>query len=502
MIRQLKVITTALLLSLPILGHARIVHIIHTNDLHSYFKGYYNGTGGYARVLTKIKELKAESAAQGVEVLHLDGGDWGEGTSFFLSDKGAASIQALGMMGVEVAVIGNHDHMMGGNILGQQIRRANVATKFISANIVKTPSMNLGELVTPYVDITKAEIPIRVIGLSTAQAHYQYQMFPGYILPPTQVGARESAKARKAGKKLIIALTHIGVSADEKLVRGSREIDVVVGGHSHTRLDQVRWAKNLKGKMVPIVQAASHGLVVGSLTLDVKDDGNVEVVNYKLHDVSAPMREDAKMAAHVLNAADDRNQYFGGRWNDIIGETQIPLSGHVNGRAVLKETCWGKHMAKMSKEVADADVGVHLASFEGMYMPPGTITFGDMVDNFPHFRKYGDPGWQISTILVRGIILKPIMLGIYQLRNQLGVNFNGLSYNVAGDKAVDFKVNGYSINNKALYRVAFPAEIGYALKLTLPWVTARLFPSLRNTGKYYWTSMEEYIKVNSPITCF
>ncbi len=93
MIRQLKVLTTALLLALPLLGHSRLIHIIHTNDLHSYFKGYYDGRGGYARVVTKINELRAQSATEGIEVLQLDGGDWGEGTSFFLSERGSASIE-------------------------------------------------------------------------------------------------------------------------------------------------------------------------------------------------------------------------------------------------------------------------------------------------------------------------------------------------------------------------------------------------------------------------
>ena len=60
-------------------SQARLLQIIHTNDLHSYFTGNAKGAGGYARVLTKIKELKAQAAIKGIEILQVDAGDWGEG---------------------------------------------------------------------------------------------------------------------------------------------------------------------------------------------------------------------------------------------------------------------------------------------------------------------------------------------------------------------------------------------------------------------------------------
>jgi 2',3'-cyclic-nucleotide 2'-phosphodiesterase (5'-nucleotidase family) len=501
MIHQFKFLIFILTFILPLTGHTRLLHIIHTNDLHSYFKGYHDGKGGYARLKTKIQELRDESEQQGVEVLQLDAGDWGEGTSFFMSDEGAASVKALELLGVDVAVIGNHDHMMGGNILGQQIRRADVDTQFVSANIVQTPQMNLGDLIPPYVDMEKADISIRVVGLSTSSIHFQYQIFPGRILSPIRVGRVQARRAKDAGKELVIALTHIGQSQDVALARISPNIDLIVGGHSHDRLEKVRWVRNWRRGWTPIVQAGSHGLVVGSLLLDVKDNGAVEVVNYKLHEIKAPLPEESNMANFVMKAAEDRNQYFGGRWDEIIGETLVPLTGYVNGRPVLRESCWGRHMAKMSREVVHADVGVHLSAFEGVYIPPGPVTFGAMVDNYPHFRKYGDPGWEISTVRVTGSVLRPLMRGIYSLRNRLGVNFSGLSYKADGDKLLSFEIEGKSVDDKAMYTLAFPSEVGLALKISLPRTTSRLLPSLRNSGKFFWPSMEHYIRENSPIRC-
>ena len=492
-------------------AEAKLLQIIHTNDLHSYFKGYKDGRGGYAKLKVKIDELRARAQSQGIEVLQLDGGDFGEGTSFFMSREGSASIEALGMLGTDIAVIGNHDHMLGGKILSEQIKKANVPTRFISANLVQTPEMNLGNLVTPVADISKAGISIRVIGLSTAEAHFQYPLLPGFILPAVPVGVALADVARKNGKELVIALTHIGQKSDINLAKKSSEIDLIVGGHSHTRLEEVLYVKNKKNKNIPIVQAGSHGLVVGSLLIDLKDDGSLEIVDYKLHEILPPMEEDQKMAHFVTEATHDRNQYFGGRWDEIIGETLIPLSGYKNGMNPTKASCWGEHMAKMSQEASGADLAIHLAQFEGLALEPGQVTFGDMIENFPHFRNYGDPGWEISTIQVSGKALKIILKAVINLQD-LGVNFYGMHYRAfkipsfipfIGSKqyAYGLRVNGKKINNKTQYTVAFPSEIGHALKLTLPKAARKHIPELKNTGEYYWHVMEEYLKTNSPIQC-
>lgn len=492
-------------------AEAKLLQIIHTNDLHSYFKGYKDGRGGYAKLKVKISELRADAKNRGIEVLQLDGGDFGEGTSFFMSKEGSASVEALGMLGTEISVIGNHDHMLGGKILSDQIKKANVSTKFLSANLVQTPEMNLSGVVTPYADIKKAGIAIRVIGLSTAEAHFQYPLLPGFILPAVPVGVSLSDEARKAGKELVIALTHIGKKSDIDLAKKSTEIDLIVGGHSHSRLEEVLYVKNKKNKDVPIVQAGAHGLVVGSLLIDVKEDGSLEVINYKLHEILPPMEEDQQMVEFVTEAAHDRNQYFGGRWEEIIGETLIPLSGYKNGINPTTASCWGEHMAKMSQEASQADLAIHLAQFEGLGLAPGQITFGDMIENFPHFRNYGDPGWEISTVSVSGKALKIILKAVINLK-EMGVNFYGMHYRVfkipnfipfIGSKeyAYGLRVNGKKIDNKARYTVAFPSEIGHALKLTLPKAAQKVIPELKNTGHYYWHVMEDYIKENSPIQC-
>lgn len=500
------------LAAIPFTSHARLLQIIHTNDLHSYFVGYENGTGGYARLVTKIKELRENAKSKGVDVLQLDGGDFGEGTSFFLSDQGHASFKALGMMGVDVAVIGNHDHMEGGKVLGEQIRKANVNTKFLAANMVTTQDMELGGLVKGSLDLEKGGIKIRVIGLTTSEVHFQHQIKPGFILPPIPVADIESKAARKAGRELVIALTHIGKSTDVKLAKGTSEVDLIVGGHSHDRIEDVLYVKNKNKKDIPIVQAGAHALTVGDLLIDYKDDGSVEIVNYKLHEIKMPQAEDQEMASLVSEAAQNRNQYFGNRWDEVIGDSTVALAGSLAGKAVLQGTCWGRHMGRMTRDASESDIGIHLALFEGVYKSPGPITYGDLIDNFPHVRKFGDPGWSISTVSVKGSILKTL-LGIFiNLRDIVGIQFYGAQYKsivipdfipYLGGRIFPFgyKINGEKIDKDRMYKISFPTEVGYALKTLMPKIAQKLFPDLTDTGKYYWPVMEEYVKQNSPISC-
>ncbi len=503
---------SCMLLPFPFHAQAKLIQIIHTNDLHSYFEGYKDGRGGYARLKNKIDELRQEAASQGIEILQLDAGDFGEGTAFFLTDRGANSMKALGILGIDAAVVGNHDHMMGGKILGEQIRRANIKTKIISANLIATPQMELGNLVKPYSDFIKSGIPLRVIGLSTAEPHYQYPLIPGFIRPPVTVGDKAATDAKLAGKKLVIALTHIGQSMDIKLARGTSDIDIIIGGHSHTRMDKVMWIKNKKNRQVPIVQASAHGLVVGTLLIDVDEEGTVKVIKYKLHDIKAPMSEDPVMAQLVDHAVDARNAYFNGRWDEIIGETIIPFSGVKDAKQEIKESCWGDHMARMSRDATAADMGIHIANFQGTYVSPGPVTLGNMVDNFPHIRNYGENGWEISTINVSGKSLTTLIRAFANIRSKLGINFHGMSYSQVylpkkvpeiGGRiwAFNIKVNGRSIRDDQRYTIAFPAEIAHAVKVSIPIATQVLFPGLANSGKFYWDVMEAYIKKNSPIRC-
>lgn len=474
---------------LPSITEARQIQIIHTNDLHSYFTGYSSSVGGYARVMTKIKELRANAEAKGIEVLQVDAGDWGDGTSFFLADQGADSIRALEMLGTEVSTIGNHDHLSGGKVLADQIRKANVKTKFVAANLTTTPEMELDGLLQPYVDLERGNIKIRIIGLMTSSNYFEYAMKPGNISYSVPVGDKEAQKAKSEGRELVIALTHIGLVEDKQLALNSSSIDLIIGGHSHTKLEDVVWQTNQEKKKVPIVQAWAHGLSVGSLLLDVSDEGEVKVVEYKLHEIVAPIENDPAMVAFVEESAKRRNQQFGFNWDEIIGQTETSMTGSRDGYPTWKRTCWGNHVARAMRKAVGAQVGLSISGLGGVYKPAGPVTFGDIVDNFPHIHQPGDQGWEIATVYMQGWKLKPFMK--YLTSQGYPVDFSGIGYLTEDTIEVD---------EKATYRIAFPAEIARAVNGSLTQYRQYLL-GLKYTKKYLWPVLTDYVKTNSPIKC-
>ncbi len=484
----MKNILILLFVILSFSAEARLVQIIHTNDLHSHFPSYLNNTGGYARAMTKIKELRNAANDKGIEVLQLDAGDWGDGTSFYLADNGADSIRALALLGTEITTIGNHDHILGGKVLSEQIKRANVFTKFVAANIVTTPEMELDEVLTSHVDLEKTGIKIRVIGLTTSDNFFEYSIRPGEITSPVTVGEKEAKAAKDAGKELVIALTHIGLWQDKELARNSSSIDLIVGGHSHTKLSQVEWVTNKLGKRVPIVQAWAHGLGVGSLLLDISDNGQMKVVEYQLHEIASPITPDPEMEAFIAASAQRRNNLFSTPWDEVIGHTHTPIRGYRNGMPGWGKSCWGRHVASAIRKASGASVGINVSGFLGIGKAPGPVTFGDIVDNMPHIRKHGDQGWEIATIFMSGWRLRILMA--WATRRGYSVDFSGFGY-FAENEVID---------PKATYRIAFPAEMAVAIKGSLPEYRHYL-RGLKFTGLYYWPVMSEYIKTNSPISC-
>jgi 2',3'-cyclic-nucleotide 2'-phosphodiesterase (5'-nucleotidase family) len=199
------------------------------------------------------------------------------------------------------------------------------------------------------------------------------------------------------------------------------------------------------------------------------------------------MENDPEMTKFVEESAKKRNSQFTVEWDEIIGESKTPISGSQNGYPNWRRSCWGNHVARATRKAVGAGVGVHVSGFAGVYKPTGPVTFGDIVENFPHVRKPGDQGWEIATVSMSGWKLKPLMK--WAISRGYGVDFSGLGYNISED-----------MDEKAIYKIAFPAEIAHAVNGSLPEYRQYL-TGLKFTGVYLWPVLTQYLKDNSPITC-
>ncbi len=507
-----KCMLLAALLSFSLSAFSAEFMIIHTNDLHSYFDGINEKLGHYGRVKTIIDSLKEEAISKNIPSLVTDGGDWGEGTSFFYTNEGVDSIKLLDAIGVQVAVVGNHDHMFGGAQLSEQLDKAAVSTQFLSANIVQTQEMKLDKKVLPYYDTNFGNLRVRIIGLSTDEIHHQGAIVEekGKIVDPIEIGCLQAKLAKKAGIDLVFALTHIGLKADRKLAKKCKNIDAIFGGHSHTRLDKIVFKNKLKDK-TPIIQTGAHGHAVAKLVMDYdKDTKKLKVLEYQLIDANETIKKDGEIFNRVEEIKKERNALFKGEWDKIIGESKIPLYGYdfyklrkKHMTKVERKNCWGEHMALLTAQTVKADFGVHLAAFAGRTIPKGALTFGDLIENYPHFKNFSSQGWEIGVVTAPGHEIKSMLRLLIVMSDYPGLAISGITYRGFRIPFTELTVPTRikKIKKNEIYTVALPAVLYESMKLVVPDMAKKYEPFYKNSGEFYWPKLISYVKENSPLKC-
>jgi 2',3'-cyclic-nucleotide 2'-phosphodiesterase (5'-nucleotidase family) len=510
-----RLLLTILLCGLTTSASAKLLQIIHTNDLHSFFDGSRTGLGGYSRIKTVVDKLKADAEAKGIKTLFLDAGDFGEGGSYYYSNKGLDAFRALDLLGIDVTVLGNHDFMLGGEDLNRQIVDSELKANVLSANLIGRKRMGLKNKIKNYVDYDLDGMKIRIFGLTTPEIHYQYPLLPhGFIGPSHKKGIAIAEKSQRDGVDFLIGLTHIGVGKDEILASHSRSINMIIGGHSHTRLDQPIMVENLEGELVPVVQTGAHGMAVGSAIIDVLGDGEAKMIDYRLYDISKDILENDELRNFVDEAYVNRERYFNRSWNEVIGFSEIPLTGMVAGKVKDPKSCWSQHIARLSRLTAKTDLAIQFDIFQGEEIPAGPIHFGDLIDNFPHSSGWGDQGWNINRSRVSGFVLNTVLKALSSADEPFDTTIDGLEV-YDGTKGMNIRyltggihkpenaiLNGSKIDNLKFYTVALPSEIPFGVsKFSTPLRDILLMNSQAVENSYFWPLFEDYLAKNSPLKC-
>jgi 5'-nucleotidase len=256
--------------------------ILHTNDVHSYIDPFpanhpkNPNMGGVARRAALIESIRKENP----NVLLLDAGDIFQGTPYFNYYGGELEFKLMSMMQYDLATIGNHDFDNG--IEGLYAQLPHASFEFVSANYdFKNTIMN-GH-VKPYKIINKDGIKVGVFGLGVGldglvdKKNYKETVY----LDPVGV-AQDMARILKQEKKcdLVICLSHLGYKykdepdkiCDTKLATLTQDIDLIIGGHTHTFLDKPTVLKNAVGQDVLVNQVGCYGINLGRIDFYFDDD--------------------------------------------------------------------------------------------------------------------------------------------------------------------------------------------------------------------------------------
>ena len=249
--------------------------VLHTNDTHSQVEPLKkNDRGGYARRMGMIREERAADP----DLLLLDAGDFWQGTPYFNFFNGRVELDAMNRMGYDAATLGNHEFDNGVDTLAAVLKMAKFPIVCANYGVEGTP---LEGIVKNYVIIRRKGLKIGITGVGCN---------PEALISPTNFAPLQWENPLPVANKwadflknkkhcdVVILLSHLGTDighgdtsgiCDRWLAENSRNIDLIIGGHTHMVVEDLH-LKNIDGKEVVLRQTGKSGINLGKVILRVE----------------------------------------------------------------------------------------------------------------------------------------------------------------------------------------------------------------------------------------
>lgn len=334
------------------------VTILHTNDMHGRLEAM-------GRLSSFAKRLKDELQAQGRQVFFWDAGDAADRRLGFCGvTKGAAFVPLMNAMHYDLQVMGNALSLTyGPKAMSAYAERA--AFPVLAANVLGADRKLLPGLQSHLLLHLAGSRKLGVIGLTVADFANIYALFDCHLLETIPLVREKAAALRRQGADVVAVLSHMGIKRDRELAGALPELDVIVGGHSHTTLLQ---GAVLNG--VVIAQTGQYAEHLGrvDLTLDV-DTGRVLERSAELLKVPRDIVSDPAVQAAVAAAeAEVQTLHF-----RPLGELQTALAADH-----FAECGMGNWMADVLRERMDAEAAMVCGGLLHTGLAAGVVTLGDL----------------------------------------------------------------------------------------------------------------------------
>jgi 2',3'-cyclic-nucleotide 2'-phosphodiesterase (5'-nucleotidase family) len=316
------------------------IRLLHVNDIHGFAEPYtpYEAKepmGGVAWLAAKAGSLRKEKPT-----LFLAAGDVIQGNNWTNLSRGRSSVELLNMVGLDALVVGNHEFDFGQEVLKTRISEARFPV--LAANVEGF------DVLRPYVIRELDGVRVAILGIvtdDTPVATHPKNVAGLTFRPAAETVIRYLPELRRQAS-LIVVLSHLGYAADRKLAEQAPGIDVIVGGHSHTRVDSPTRIGN-----TVIVQAWEHGKTLGVLDITL-DNGKIVSFDGRLEDIRPDRGQpDPDVLSLVQKYRREADAVLEGK----AGETGVDLDGE-NVRK--RETNLGDLVADVIRDVSGADAAI------------------------------------------------------------------------------------------------------------------------------------------------
>ncbi len=255
---------------------AKKLTILHTNDVHSRLEpfpmdgGRNQGLGGVAPRAALIAQIRSEAE----QVLLLDAGDIFQGTPYFNLYKGEPEMKVMAAMGYDAATMGNHDFDGGLDNFDTQLKHVQFPILMCNYDFTNTP---MEFKYQPYKIFKKGKLKIGVTGVGIEMAGLVPDSLFGntkYLDPIQKLNETAALLKKEKSCDMVICLSHLGYKykdnkvSDIVLAGESENVDLIIGGHTHTFMDAPEKYKNKSGSDVLVNQVGWAGIQLGRLDYD------------------------------------------------------------------------------------------------------------------------------------------------------------------------------------------------------------------------------------------
>jgi 2',3'-cyclic-nucleotide 2'-phosphodiesterase (5'-nucleotidase family) len=353
----------------------KILTIVHMNDTHAYFDIHqemfwqgdhaeYRQAGGYARIATIVKQIRAES--QG-DFLFCDSGDTLHGTYPAVDTQGKAMIPILNALEID-AMSAHWEFAFDPTTFKQRVAELNYPMLAINIYDISTKEL----IYPPYFIKEVGGVKIGMIGI--ASNIIDKTMPPSFSegiyftlgkdeLPPIIDLLRMKEKV-----DLIVLISHLGFAQDMKLLSEVQGVDVCLSGHTHNRL----YKPVFSGRTI-VIQSGCHGSFLGRLDLEILD-GHIVDYQHRLIEVEATTQPDPILAELVkLALAPYKNELA-----EVVGETSTALN-----RGTTLESTMDNFLLQALLESTGAQLAFSNGWRYGAPIVPGQITLNDLYNIIP-----------------------------------------------------------------------------------------------------------------------
>ncbi|WP_216333194.1 5'-nucleotidase C-terminal domain-containing protein [Rhizobium sp. X9] len=450
------------------------LNILHINDFHSRIEsinksdstcsaeeeGKNECFGGAARLLTAINQTRDALKAEGKNVLLLNAGDNFQGSLFYTTYKGTVEAEMLNAMKFDAMTVGNHEFDDSEDGLAGFLEK--VQFPVVTANVVASAASKIGDRVKPSIVL---EVGGQKIGIVGAVANDTAELAtPGPNITIAEDVAKISEQVQKLkqdGVNKIIALTHVGYPRDLEFIAKIPDVDVVVGGHSHTLLSNTdqkaegpypTLVDNPGGYKVPVVQAGQYSKYLGDLRVVFDDSGVVKESKGDPILIDSSFKPDEA----TLKRIDELKAPIEALKSKVVGTSEGPIEGDRKICRV-KECSMGNLVADATlARVKDQGITIAFANSGGLRasIDAGDVSMGEVLTVLPFQNT-------VATFQLKGEDIRAALEnGVSQIDDGAGrfMQVSGLKYSFDRSKPAGSRIVSVDVKEGETFVPLDPAK--------------------------------------------